>query len=170
MPRLELKGWRTFLAIKRCQRTKIRKVVKLSRSSKKSGRRYATIAVKLLIGKYSISPRPMVGLDRRLNPPGADCRAHAAKAIFPNIYLLIDQGGKAAACLCAAVFASLCAVWKKKKKGKPARWPRFRERGNRGEKKGGKEKKKKREEKRRGGKVEGKGGVRDNVVRHLFRP
>ena len=32
---------------------------------------------------------------RRLNPPGADCRAHAAKAIFPNIYLLIGQGGKA---------------------------------------------------------------------------
>ena len=46
-------------------------------------------------GKYSISPRPMVGLDRRLNPPGADCRTHAAKAIFPNIYLLIGQGGKA---------------------------------------------------------------------------
>ena len=56
----------------------------------------------------------MVGLDRRLNPPGADCRAHAAKAIFPNIYLLIGQGGEAAACLCAAVFASLRAVWKKK--------------------------------------------------------
>ena len=52
----------------------------------------------------------MVGLDRRLNPPGADCRAHAAKAIFPDIYLLIGQGGKAAACLCAAVFASLRAV------------------------------------------------------------
>jgi hypothetical protein len=56
----------------------------------------------------------MVGLDCRLNPPGADCRAHAAKAIFPNIYLLIGQGGKAAACLCAAVFASLRAVWKNK--------------------------------------------------------
>jgi hypothetical protein len=27
-----------------------------------------------------------------------------------NIYLLIGQGRKAAACLCAAVFASLCAV------------------------------------------------------------
>jgi len=25
----------------------------------------------------------MVGLDRRLNPSGADCRAHAAKAMFP---------------------------------------------------------------------------------------
>jgi hypothetical protein len=24
----------------------------------------------------------MVGLDRRLNPPGADCRAHATKAMF----------------------------------------------------------------------------------------
>ncbi len=60
----------------------------------------------------------MVGLDRRLNPPGADCRAHAAKAIIPNIYLLIGQGGEAAACLCAAVFASLRAVWKKKKKEK----------------------------------------------------
>ncbi len=35
-PRLELKSWRTFLAIKRCQRTKIRKVIKLARSSKKS--------------------------------------------------------------------------------------------------------------------------------------
>ena len=63
-----------------------------------------------LIGKYSISPPPMVRLDRRLNSPGADCRAHAAKAIFPKIYLLISQGGKAAACLCAAVFASLRAV------------------------------------------------------------
>jgi hypothetical protein len=39
---------RTFLAIKRCQRTKIQKVIKLARSSKKkSGRRYATTAVKL---------------------------------------------------------------------------------------------------------------------------
>jgi hypothetical protein len=56
---------------------------------------------------------------RRLNPPGADCRAHAAKAIFPNIYLLIGQGGKAAACLCAAVFASLRAVEKKKKGENP---------------------------------------------------
>jgi len=27
MPRLELKSWRTFVAIKRCQRTKIRKVI-----------------------------------------------------------------------------------------------------------------------------------------------
>jgi hypothetical protein len=36
------------------------------------------------IGTYSISPRPMVlRLDRRLNPHGGDCRAHAAKAIFP---------------------------------------------------------------------------------------
>jgi hypothetical protein len=58
----------------------------------------------------------MVRLDRRLNPPGADCRAHAAKAIFHKIYLLIGQGGKAAACLCAAVFASLHAVEKKKEK------------------------------------------------------
>ena len=38
----------SFLAIKRCQRTKIRKLKKLVRRSKKSGRRYATIAVKLL--------------------------------------------------------------------------------------------------------------------------
>jgi len=51
MPRLELKSSRSFLAIKRCQRTKILKVIKLARSSKKSGRRYATIAVKLLIIK-----------------------------------------------------------------------------------------------------------------------
>jgi len=47
-PRLELKSWRTFLAIKCCQQTKIRKVIKLAWCSKKSGRRYATIAVKLL--------------------------------------------------------------------------------------------------------------------------
>jgi len=32
---LELKSWQTFLAIKRCQRTKIRKVIKLAQSSKK---------------------------------------------------------------------------------------------------------------------------------------
>ncbi len=38
----------TFLAIKRCQRTKIRKIIKLARSSKKSVRRYPTTAVKLL--------------------------------------------------------------------------------------------------------------------------
>jgi hypothetical protein len=50
-PRLELKSWRTFLAIKRCQRTKIRKVIKLAQSSKKSGRRYATTVVKLLTVK-----------------------------------------------------------------------------------------------------------------------
>jgi uncharacterized membrane protein len=36
-----------------------------------------------------------------------------------NIYLLIGQGGKAAACLCAAVFASLRAVEKKKKEKTP---------------------------------------------------
>jgi hypothetical protein len=47
-PRLELKSSQSFLAIKRCQRTKIRKVIKLARSSKKSGRISATIAVKLL--------------------------------------------------------------------------------------------------------------------------
>jgi hypothetical protein len=35
---LELKSSRTFLAIKHCQRTKIRKVIKLARSSKKIGR------------------------------------------------------------------------------------------------------------------------------------
>jgi hypothetical protein len=59
MPRLELKSWRTFLAIKCCQRTKIRKVFKLARSSKKSGRRYATIAVKLLTtisDRYYLEP------------------------------------------------------------------------------------------------------------------
>ncbi len=33
-PRLELKSWRTFLAIKRWQRTKIKKVIKHLRSSK----------------------------------------------------------------------------------------------------------------------------------------
>ncbi len=47
-PRLELKSSRSFLAIKRCQRTKIGKVIKLARSSKKSGRISATIVVKLL--------------------------------------------------------------------------------------------------------------------------
>jgi hypothetical protein len=40
MPRLELKSWRTFLAIKRCQQTKIQKDIKLARSSNKSGCRY----------------------------------------------------------------------------------------------------------------------------------
>jgi hypothetical protein len=59
----------------------------------------------------------MVGLDRRLNPPGADCRAHAAKAIFPNIYLLIGQGGKAAACLVPLSLLA-CARFEKKKKEK----------------------------------------------------
>ncbi len=48
-PRLELKSSRSFLAIKRCQRTKIGKVIKLARSSKKSGRISATIVVKLLM-------------------------------------------------------------------------------------------------------------------------
>ncbi len=47
-PRLELKSSRSFLAIKRCQQTKIGKVIKLARSSKKSGRISATLAVKLL--------------------------------------------------------------------------------------------------------------------------
>ena len=51
MPRLELKSWQTFLAIIRCQRTKFRKVIKLARSSKKSGSiYYGTIAVKLFNG------------------------------------------------------------------------------------------------------------------------
>jgi hypothetical protein len=36
MPRLELKSSRSFLAIKRCQRTKIGKVIKLARSLLKS--------------------------------------------------------------------------------------------------------------------------------------
>jgi len=54
MPQLELKSSHTFLAIKRYQWTKIRKVIKLARSSKKSGRRYyATTAVKLLKPKSS---------------------------------------------------------------------------------------------------------------------
>ncbi len=48
MPRLELKSWRTFLAIKRCQRTKIRKVISQHEARKKSCGRYATTAVKLL--------------------------------------------------------------------------------------------------------------------------
>ena len=47
-PRLELKSWQTFLAIKRCQRTKIRKVIKLARSSKKKWLQIRAIAVKLL--------------------------------------------------------------------------------------------------------------------------
>ena len=46
-----------------------------------------------------------------------------------DIYLLIGQGGEAAACLCAAVFASLRSVWKKKRR-KPPRWPQFPEKGN----------------------------------------
>jgi hypothetical protein len=46
---LELKSSRSFLAIKRCQRTKIGKVIKLAQSSKKSGHISVTIVVKLLI-------------------------------------------------------------------------------------------------------------------------
>jgi hypothetical protein len=48
MPRLELKSSRSFLAIKRCQRTKSKKVIKRSRSSLKSWAHIAPIAVKLL--------------------------------------------------------------------------------------------------------------------------
>ncbi len=47
-PQLELKSLRSFLAIKRCQRTKSKKVIKQSRSSLKDWRIYAPIAVKLL--------------------------------------------------------------------------------------------------------------------------
>ena len=61
MRRLELESSRTFLPIKHCQRTKNRKVIKLARSSKKSCRRYATIAVKLLnqMADWSISSRTL---------------------------------------------------------------------------------------------------------------
>jgi len=48
MPRLELKSWRTFLASKHCQRTKIQKVIKLARSSNKKWLQIRAIAVKLL--------------------------------------------------------------------------------------------------------------------------
>jgi hypothetical protein len=44
-PRLELESSATFLAIKRCQRTKIGKVIKLARSSIKNGHISATIGV-----------------------------------------------------------------------------------------------------------------------------
>ncbi len=47
-PRLELKSSRSFLAIKRCQRTKTKKVINRSGSSKKSGDIYVAIAVNLL--------------------------------------------------------------------------------------------------------------------------
>jgi len=47
-PRLELKSWRTFLAMKRCQRTKIQKVIKLAQSSNKKWLQIRAIAVKLL--------------------------------------------------------------------------------------------------------------------------
>jgi hypothetical protein len=80
----------------------------------------------------------MVGLDRRLNPPGADCRAHAAKAIFPpirplvaeilNIYLLIGQGGKAAAVF-VPLFLLACALFEKKKKGENPRGGHGSEKG-----------------------------------------
>jgi len=46
-PRLELKSSRTFLAIKRCQRTKIQKVIKLAQSSNKKWLQIRAIAVKL---------------------------------------------------------------------------------------------------------------------------
>ena len=60
MPQLELKSWRTFLAIKRCQRTKIRKVIKLEQSSKKSGDIYVTIAVKLLRQWFDVLERDQI--------------------------------------------------------------------------------------------------------------
>ena len=44
----QLKSLCTYLAIKRCQRTKFRKVIKLTRSSIKNGRITVTIGVKLL--------------------------------------------------------------------------------------------------------------------------
>ncbi len=48
-PRLELTSSRSFLAIKRFQRTKTKKVINRSRSSKKSGDIYVAIAVNLLM-------------------------------------------------------------------------------------------------------------------------
>jgi hypothetical protein len=47
-PRLELKSWRTFLAIKRCQRTKFEKLLTDHGARKKSGDIYVAIAVNLL--------------------------------------------------------------------------------------------------------------------------
>jgi hypothetical protein len=49
MPRLKLKSSQTFLAIKRCEGTKIGKVIKQSRSSK------LTIALFLVIPSRSLS-------------------------------------------------------------------------------------------------------------------
>ena len=66
MPGLELKSWRTFLAIKRCQRTKIQKVIKLARSSNKKWLQIQAIAVKLLVVMillYNLRAR-MVGINQ----------------------------------------------------------------------------------------------------------
>ena len=63
-PRLELKSSRSFLAIKRCQRTKIGKVIKLARSSKKSGRISATIVVN------SLTAISCYGGEKHQNPVG----------------------------------------------------------------------------------------------------
>jgi hypothetical protein len=49
-PRLELKSLAKFLAIKRCQRTKFGKVIKLAQSSIKNGCTSAPIGVKLFTG------------------------------------------------------------------------------------------------------------------------
>jgi hypothetical protein len=49
MPQLELESSAKFLAIKRCQQTKIGKVIKLAQSLIKDGRISAPIGVKLLI-------------------------------------------------------------------------------------------------------------------------
>ncbi len=51
-PLFERKSSATFLAIKRSQRTQIRKVLNLERSPKNLWAKYGPIAVKLLIGSY----------------------------------------------------------------------------------------------------------------------
>ena len=62
----------------------------------------------------------MVGLDRPLNPPGADCRTHAAKAILPWIFTYwLARGGTP-----LLVFVPLCLLAcarLKKKKGENPR-------------------------------------------------
>jgi hypothetical protein len=46
----------------------------------------------------------MVGSDRRLNPPGAECRVHVAKVLWLLVFV-------------AAVFAGLRASLEKKNRG-----------------------------------------------------
>jgi hypothetical protein len=86
------------------------------------------------IGKYSISPGRWLSPHARVNQLQVGSRGDPIQPLVAeilNIYLLIGQGGKAAACLCGR-----CVCWlarefgRKKQKKKPPRWPRFRENGN----------------------------------------